>query len=55
MTITEEKKTELFEQVLRFEHLAENGAVSGEMSDGAFAMLQVLGLSSEYIQWAIGK
>ena len=57
--ITEETKIKLFEKVLEKEHLAEvttyNSRAYKAESDGAYEMLEVLGLHTEYIRWAIGK
>lgn len=63
MTITEEMKTALFRKMLELEHLSElycDGKLFDNVdyfseANGAFAMLQVMGLNSEYIRWAYGK
>ena len=55
----EEVKAKLFGRMLELEHLAGATTYDGrdynEQADGAFQMLQILGLGSEYINWAIGK
>lgn len=57
--MNEEMKIKLFEKVLELEHLAEAKTYDGrnyfDQSEGAFSMLQILGLGSEYINWAVGK
>lgn len=57
--MTEEVKLKLFEEMLRLEHLAERRTYDGhdycEQSEGAFKMLEILGLATEYIWWAVGK
>ena len=57
--MTEEVKLKLFEEMLRLEHLAEITTYDGVdyfyKSEGAFKMLEILGLDSEYIWWAVGK
>ena len=57
--MTKEMKMKLFEEMLRLEHLAERRTYDGrdycEQSEGAFKMLEILGLSTEYIWWAVGK
>ena len=62
--ISKETKEKLFEQMLQYEHDAERFNESGgigegydytELSNGMFEALQILGISSEYINWAIGK
>ena len=57
--MTQEMKISLFEKVLELEHLAERTTYDGrdytEQADGAFQMLQVLGISKEYINWSFGK
>ena len=57
--LNEEMKVKLFEKVLELEHLAEISTFDGrnycEQSDGAFQMLQIMGLGSAYIRWAFGK
>lgn len=58
-TMTEELKRKLFERVLWLEHMAEETTYDhhdySSESDGAYSMLEVLGLGREYINWAIGK
>ena len=57
--MSEEIKAKLFEKMLELEHLAEVETFDGrdyfEQSDGAFQMLQIMGLGSEYIRWSFGK
>ena len=57
--MTEEMKVKLFKEVLRLEHLAEKTTYDGrdyyEQSEGAFKMLTIMGLGSEYIKWSVGK
>lgn len=57
--MTTEMKNRLFEEMLRLEHLSEkktyDGHDYGEQSEGAWGILSILGLASEYIEWAIGK
>jgi len=57
--MTNEKKTELFKKMLELEHLAERETYDGrdynEQAEGAFEILTILGLGSEYVNWAIGK
>ena len=57
--MTEEVKLKLFEEMLRLEHLSKikthNSVDYYDQSQGAFKMLKVLGLDSEYIWWSIGK
>ena len=57
--MTEELKQKLFERLLWLEHMGESTTYDhrnyGAESDGAYSMLQVLGLGSEYLNWAIGK
>lgn len=56
-------KEDLFKKMLWLEHMSElycDGKLYDKVdyfaeADGAFKMLEVLGLSSEYINWAIGK
>ena len=58
-TISEERKIEMFEKMLELEHLAEKATFDNrnysEQADGAFQMLQIIGLSREYIKWSYGK
>lgn len=57
--MTQEMKTKLFEKMLELEHLAEDKTYDGrnywEQANGAYAMLQILGLDKEYIEWAWHK
>ena len=57
--MTEDMKLELFNAVLELEHLAEAHTFDhrdyAEQSNGAFLMLQILGLDHEYIKWSFGK
>lgn len=57
--MTEEMKIKLFENMLRLEHLCEKKTYDNrdyfEQADGAFQMLEIMGLSKEYIKWAFGK
>ena len=57
--MTEDMKLELFKAVLELEHLAEAHTFDhrdyAEQSNGAFLMLQILGLDHEYIKWSFGK
>lgn len=50
---------ELFEKVLELEHLAEKETYDNrnyyEQAIGAFQMLKILGVASEYVRWAEGK
>lgn len=62
MTITEEKKIEMFTKCLEYETLSNKHTYDTydnrdyfERSEGAFAILQILGLGSEYIHWSEGK
>lgn len=67
MELSEYKKREMFEYVLRLEHLAEmetycrrpeaefKGRNYNEQSEGAFGLLTILGLGKEYIWWSYGK
>ena len=55
----QELKKAMFERMLELEHLAEATTYDGrdynEQAEGAFQMLQILGLGGEYINWAIGR
>lgn len=57
--MTQNTKAKLFEEMLRLETLAGKKTYDGrnyfEQADGAFAMLEILGLDSEYIRWSEGK
>ncbi len=59
MTITEEKKIELFTKCLEYETLSNKHTFDNrdywELSEGVFAALQILGLGREYIHWSEGK
>ena len=59
MEITNEMKYKLFEKMLELEHLGETKTYDGrnyaEQSNGAYKMLQTLGLDTEYIHWSFGK
>lgn len=57
--MTSEMKVALFNEMLRLEKLGEAKTYDNrdyvEQSNGAYAMLQILGLDKEYIQWSKGK
>lgn len=58
--MTKNEKEKLFKHMLWLEHKEDEEATYvetnyHEQASGAFAMLQVLGIASEYINWAIGK
>lgn len=57
--MSEEMKLKLFQQVLELEHKSETITYDHrnyfEQANGAFSMLQVLGLGTEYIRWSEGK
>lgn len=57
--MTQEKKLELFEKMLELEHLAATQTYDHhnytELANGAYTMLEILGIGREYINWAIGK
>lgn len=59
MTITNEKKTELFEKVLYYERKAQWATHDQksyfDLAEGAFQMLEILGLDREYIFYSFGK
>ena len=63
MTITDEMKTKMFEKVLEYEKLAIKQDYYGSIeltdyhdkSDGAFNILEILGLGGEYVKWSYGK
>lgn len=59
MTISEEKKIEMFTKCLEYETLSEKRTYDNrdyfELSEGAFAIIDILGLGSEYINWSYGK
>ena len=55
----ESTKMKLFDEMLRLETLANSKTYDGrdyfEQAEGAYNMLQVLGLGGEYIRWSEGK
>ena len=57
--MTQEMKNKMFEKMLELEHLGEVKTYDGrnycEQANGAYAMLQVIGLDKEYIEWSYGK
>lgn len=57
--MTQEMKTAMFENMLRLEKLSEKTTYDGrdyfEQAEGAFSMLTILGLASEYVNWSEGK
>lgn len=58
--MTRGEKTKLFEKMLELEHLAykdnpQHTERSYDQMNGAFLMLDAIGLGSEYIHWACGK
>jgi len=55
--MTNEMKIKLFEKVLELEHKIRifDNEKYFEQLNGAWAMIEILGLGSEYIKWAIGK
>ena len=57
--MTEEMKIKLFEKLLKLEQLAETPTFDNrnyfEQANGAYEMLEVLGLGREYIKWSEGK
>lgn len=57
--VTQEMKMEMFAKVLELENLSATKTYDGhdyyEQADGAFQILQILGLESEYIEWAEGR
>lgn len=61
--MSQETKEKMFKKVLWLEHMAElqgdgklfdNRDYEAE-SDGAYEMLDILGIGREYLNWAIGK
>ena len=58
-TITEEMKLKIFKTMLWLEHLAEietyDGIDYAARAHGAAEIVNVLGLSGEYIRWSYGK
>ena len=59
MTISEEKKIEMFTKCLEYETLFSIKTYDNEdyyaLSEGAFNIIDILGLGSEYINWSYGK
>lgn len=57
--MSEEIKTALFEKMLHLEHMSEKTTYDHrdycEQANGAYEMLEVLGLGKEYIRWAEGR
>ena len=57
--MTEEKKLRLFEQMLNLEQMAEGTTYDGrdyfEQAEGAFKMLEILGIGREYIRWSLER
>lgn len=57
--MSEETKLKLFEKMLKLERLAEVTTYDNrnyfEQANGAYEMLEVLGLGREYIRWSDGK
>ena len=61
--MTDDMKIKLFEKMLWLEHMSElycDGKLYDKVDywsecNGAFRMLEVIGLNTEYIYWAIGK
>lgn len=57
--MTEEMKMKLFNEMLKLETLANTKTYDGhdylEQLNGAYAMLELLGISTEYIRWSEGK
>lgn len=57
--MTEDMKLRLFEKVLLLERLGNTATYDNrdyfEQANGAFEMLVVLGLGTEYIRWSDGK
>lgn len=57
--MNKDDKIRAFEKVLELEHLAEAKTFDGrnyfEQADGAFKVLEALGLGGEYIEWAFNK
>lgn len=54
-----ETKLKLFEEMLKLEDLAQYETFDNrdyfEQSCGAYKMLEVLGLDTEYVEWSYGK
>ena len=59
MTISEEKKIEMFTKCLEYETLSGKRTYDNrdyfELSEGAFAIIEILGLGREYVNWSYGK
>lgn len=66
IVVTEQMKLELFHKMLYMEHMAEqqqDGKLYGPLnawdwnseSQGAFQMLEIMGLGRAYIRWSNGK
>lgn len=57
--MTKELKIKLFEKMYALEELAGEDTFDGfdynEQANGAYKMLDVLGLGHEYIQWSFNK
>lgn len=57
--ITNEMKEEMFKKMLEFEHLAEKQTFDGidynDKANGMFVAFEIMGIGSEYIEWAVGK
>lgn len=57
--MTQEMKIKMFEEVLQLTHLSEIRTYDNrdyfEQSEGAYKMLQILGLDKEYRSWSYGK
>lgn len=57
--MSEEMKLQLFEKMLKLEALANTVTYDhhdyNEQANGAFEMLQILGIGREYIRWSEGK
>lgn len=57
--MTEEMKLNLFKMMLSLEEMADGQTYDGhnyyEQANGAYAMLKVLGLGSEYIRWCFNQ
>ena len=59
MAMTQETKAKLFQKMLELETLGEQRTFDNvdyiERANGAFEMLKVLGIDTEYIIWSCGK
>lgn len=57
--MSEDVKLKLFNEVFKLEQLAQNDDELNDrywaQSEGAFAILQILGLGAEYIRWSFSK